>query len=70
VDFVWPEHGLIVETDGRATHDNPFAFHQDRERDLDLELADLRVLRLSWWQVVHDEGRVVTLLRRRLAVRS
>ena len=44
VDFAWPEHGLVVETDGRATHDNPFAFHQDHARDLDLELADLRVI--------------------------
>ena len=67
VDFAWPEHGLVVETDGRATHDNPYAFHQDHARDLDLELADLHVIRLSWWQVRDEPARVAALLRRRLS---
>jgi uncharacterized protein YjiS (DUF1127 family) len=66
VDFAWLRLGLVVETDGRATHDNPHAFHEDRRRDLDLELADLHVVRLSWWQIVHEPERVVTLLRRKL----
>jgi very-short-patch-repair endonuclease len=67
VDFAWPEHGLVVETDGRATHDNPYAFHQDRARVLDLELADLHVVRLSWLQVVEESERVIQLLVKRLA---
>jgi hypothetical protein len=67
VDFTWPKHRLIVETDGRATHDNPYAFHQDRARDLDLELAGWHVLRLTWWQVTEEPARVVELLTRRLA---
>lgn len=33
VDFAWPHAQLVVETDGRATHDNPYAFHNDRARD-------------------------------------
>lgn len=66
VDFAWPKEGLVVETDGRATHDNAYAFHQDRSRDLDLELADWRVIRLSWSQVVDESGRVRAALRRRL----
>jgi very-short-patch-repair endonuclease/predicted transcriptional regulator of viral defense system len=64
VDFVWPEPGVIVETDGRATHDNPFAFHRDRARDLDLELAGWHVIRLTWWQVTEESELVVELLRR------
>jgi very-short-patch-repair endonuclease len=66
VDFAWPEQGLVVETDGRATHDNPYAFHQDRARDLDLEVAGWRVIRLSWWQVVDEPQRVAELLAMRL----
>ena len=66
VDFAWPKARLVVETDGRATHDNPYAFHQDHARDLDLELADWRVIRLSWSQVVDEPRRVRAALRRRL----
>jgi hypothetical protein len=36
-------------------------------RDLDLELAGSHVIRLSWWQVVEEPGRVVELLAKRLA---
>jgi uncharacterized protein YjiS (DUF1127 family) len=67
VDFTWPNHRLVVETDGRATHDNPYAFHHDRARDLDLEVAGWHVIRLSWWQVVEEPARVVELLAKRLA---
>jgi very-short-patch-repair endonuclease len=67
VDFTWRNHRLVVETDGRATHDNPYGFHHDRARDLDLELAGWHVIRLSWWQVVGEPARVVELLAKRLA---
>lgn len=50
VDFAWPRAELVVETDGRATHDNPYAFH---------------VIRLSWSQVVDEPERVRKLLCRR-----
>ncbi|MGH2763210.1 MAG: DUF559 domain-containing protein [Thermoleophilaceae bacterium] len=66
VDFQWRDASLVVETDGRATHDTPYGFHSDRERDLDLELAGWHVIRLSWWQVVEQPQRVVALLRARL----
>ena len=45
VDFHWPAHNLVVETDGRGIHDNPHAFEEDCARNLDLELAGLRVIR-------------------------
>jgi len=69
VDFAWPRAELVVETDGRATHDNPYAFHNDRARDLDLELAGWHVLRLSWSQVVGEPERVSKLLLARLCRR-
>jgi very-short-patch-repair endonuclease len=66
VDFHWPAHHLIVETDGRATHGHALAFHTDRRRDMDLELAGWHVLRVTWRQIVHEPERVVALLRSRL----
>ncbi len=66
MDFHWPAHKLVVETDGRGIHDNPHAFEADRARDLDLELAGLRVIRLSWRQVDEQPGRIAALLAARL----
>ena len=66
VDFHWPAQRLIVETDGRATHDTPVAFERDRERDLDLELARWHVIRVSWRQVTEEPERVTRMLRARL----
>jgi very-short-patch-repair endonuclease len=67
VDFHWPAHRLVIETDGRATHGHALAFHRDRGRDLDLELAGWHVLRVTWRQVVEEPERVVVVLRSRLA---
>jgi very-short-patch-repair endonuclease len=66
VDFHWPAHRLVVETDGRATHDNPLAFHSDRRRDLDLELAGWHVLRFGWREVLDEPERVAALLHTHL----
>ena len=66
VDFHWPQHRLIVETDGRATHDTPHQFEEDRRRDLELTLAGWHVIRVSWRQVVHEPARVGALLSSRL----
>lgn len=64
VDFHWPAYKLVVETDGRGIHDNPYAFEEDRRRDLDLQLADWHVIRLTWRQVAEQPERVLTLLRK------
>jgi very-short-patch-repair endonuclease len=66
VDFHWPDARLIVETDGRAAHDNPFAFERDRQRDLELKLAGWEVIRLTWRQLRDEPGRIVELLRANL----
>ena len=71
VDFHWPASMLVVETDGRGIHDNPYAFEEDRSRDLDLELAGWHVIRLTWRQIAEQGERVVALVRTRLtAARS
>ncbi len=66
VDFHWPDHHVVVETDGRATHAHEIAFHRDRDRDLTLALSDWHVIRLTWQQVVHQPERVVAALRTHL----
>jgi very-short-patch-repair endonuclease len=66
VDFHWPAARLIVETDSRAFHAHALAFHDDRQRDLELELAGWHVLRITWRQVLDEPERVVRLLRSRL----
>jgi len=67
VDFHWPAARLIVETDGRETHDTPHQFEEDRRRDLELALAGWRVVRISWRQVTREPEAVVALLRSLLA---
>jgi very-short-patch-repair endonuclease len=71
VDFHWPADKLVVETDGRGIHDNPYAFEEDRRRDLDLQLADWHVVRMTWRQIAEQPERVLALLRKRIrAARS
>ena len=66
VDFHWPDARLIVETDGREAHDNPFAFERDRQRDLDLKLAGWEVIRITWRQLRDEPERITRLLRAKL----
>ena len=67
VDFQWPSHGLVVETDGRATHGTEQAFEEDRRRDLYLRLAGWDTMRFTWRQVLGQREHVAEALRRRLA---
>jgi very-short-patch-repair endonuclease len=66
VDFHWARHHLIVETDGRATHDTAHQFEEDRRRDLELTLAGWHVIRVGWRQVVYEPFRVAALLKSKL----
>ena len=67
VDFHWPTHRLIAETDGAATHLTPTAFEQDRARDAHLTALGHRVIRITWRQLTtrpHEVARILeTLLR-------
>jgi very-short-patch-repair endonuclease len=65
VDCVWEKERLIVELDGRATHDTSHAFERDRERDRALAAAGWRVIRITWRQL-HEESHLVEADLRRL----
>jgi uncharacterized protein DUF559 len=64
VDFLWPAHALIVETDGFETHGTRRAFEADRARDAALAAAGYRVVRFTWRT---DAATVVRRLRALLA---
>jgi predicted transcriptional regulator of viral defense system len=67
VDFIWPAHGLIAETDGYTTHGTRRAFERDRQRDQRLLLAGWRVVRFTWRQITQEPARVADTLQALLA---
>ena len=71
VDFAWPAHRVVVETDGWAAHGHRVAFERDRARDAALHAAGWTVVRFTWRQVEHEPllviGRLGVLLGRRAA---
>jgi very-short-patch-repair endonuclease len=64
VDLIWPHERLVVELDGWRVHGTYRAFHADRTRDALLQLAGLRVVRLTWRHLRHERAASVQLLRR------
>jgi very-short-patch-repair endonuclease len=47
VDLHWPEHRLVAELDGYAFHAHRRAFESDRERDIVLQVAGWRTVRVT-----------------------
>jgi hypothetical protein len=67
-DFLWREHRLIVETDGRAAHGTRRAFEHDRRRDQHLMLAGWRVIRVTWRQLTREPEELTRTLQALLAL--
>lgn len=63
IDFLWKQERVIVETDGRETHETPTAFQDDRRRDQFLAVAGYRVLRVTWNQIHGERGAVLRRIR-------
>jgi hypothetical protein len=66
VDFLWEQERVIVETDGRETHETPTAFQSDRRRDQFLAAAGYRVLRVTWNQIRSEREAVLRRISRAL----
>lgn len=66
VDFFWEKQRVVVETDGRETHETPDAFQNDRRRDQFLVSAGYRVFRLTWHQIHHERDDVLGRISRAL----
>jgi very-short-patch-repair endonuclease len=69
VDFAWPAHRLIVETDGYAAHGDRHAFEADRARDAHLAAQGWTVIRFTWRQLHDDPLRVAARLAQALLAR-
>jgi very-short-patch-repair endonuclease len=68
VDFLWPDLGLVVETDGLRYHRTPAQQARDRRRDQAHTAAGLTTLRFTHAQVRFEPAEVRETLRR-VAVR-
>ena len=67
VDFFWPARGLVVEVDGRESHDTRRGFQDDRDRDSLLTSSGYRVMRFTWWDVLRRPAVVAHRVRAALA---
>ena len=66
VDFYWPEHRLVVETDGWASHGRRSQWEQDHVRDLDHFAAGVSSLRITYLQLTRQSHAVTARLGARL----
>jgi very-short-patch-repair endonuclease len=64
VDFHFPDHDLIVETDGLRYHRTPSQQARMARRDQVHTASGLRVLRFTHWQIAYAPDEVTTVLRR------
>lgn len=62
VDFLWPEHRLVVETDGYQFHGHRRSFESDRRRDQVLVARGYRVIRITWRQLRNEPLAVLARL--------
>lgn len=66
VDFIWPDLGLVVETDSLRYHRTPSQQNRDYERDHAHRLAGRPPLRFTHHQIRYKPDHVVRLLRNEL----
>jgi uncharacterized protein DUF559 len=64
VDFFFPDHGLIVETDGLRYHRTPAQQARMVKRDQKHTSHGFRVLRFTHWQIAYAPNEVADVLRR------
>jgi predicted transcriptional regulator of viral defense system len=67
VDALWRRERLVLETDGRETHDTHLACERDRHRDTQLMLVGYRVARFTWLQVTREPAAVAATVHRLLS---
>jgi very-short-patch-repair endonuclease len=70
IDFAWPTHRLLVETDGYSTHGHRQAFEADRARDAYLIAHGYTVLRFTWRQIERTPMIVAARLAAALALNT
>jgi Protein of unknown function (DUF559)/AbiEi antitoxin C-terminal domain len=68
--FFFPDHGLIVETDGLRYHRTPAQQARAAKRDQKHVAAGFRVLRFTHWQIAHSADEMTAVLRQVRAISS
>jgi very-short-patch-repair endonuclease len=63
VDVAWPRQRLVVELDGYAFHRTRTEFERDRERDMLLQLAGYRVVRITHRRLERRPASVLAEIR-------
>lgn len=69
-DFWWPEHRLVVETDGDAFHRTVAARRRDAAKDAWLRAQGITVIRLTWHDVTERPDQAAAGIHTALAKRA
>jgi very-short-patch-repair endonuclease len=67
VDLVYRNARVVIEADSRRYHASWLATQADHRRDLKLAAAGYQVLRVNWWQLVHEPELFVAAVRAQLS---
>jgi len=70
VDFFWPVQRLVVEVDGYRFHKTKRSFEEDRQRDATLQIAAVRVLRVTHQRIAAEANALLDDLHRLLRLGS
>jgi very-short-patch-repair endonuclease len=68
-DFRWPDQRVIVEADGKRTHDQPLARADDAARQAVFEAHGETVLRVTWGQATTRPKETLRRIRNALDAR-
>ena len=66
VDAVWPAQRVALEVDGYATHGHRLAWERDHRRDLAVQAAGYRTVRVTYRLLDQEPLQVVVRLARLL----
>ncbi len=69
LDFYWPEERFAVELDTYETHGSQQAFERDRERQENLKLHDVEMIRITDRRLNREPNQVIERIARLLAQR-
>lgn len=62
-DMLWRELGVVIELDGARWHDDPLTREDDADKQAILEAHGLRVLRITWRQLVDHPRQTIARIR-------
>jgi very-short-patch-repair endonuclease len=68
LDFVYPQHKVLIEVDGHRWHAGRLQARSDRHRDNVMNVRGLVVPRFSWEDVMNVPAYVIDQVRRALGI--